>query len=60
MLDANNHPIQIAKVYVSNAEDTAISNLTDAVGGFILKGIPFGNSSLHIEASGHTSSTRYL
>lgn len=57
ILDVNNHPINGALVSLTNSK-LKLSNTTDRMGKFYLRGTPFGTITLKVEAYAHETVTR--
>lgn len=59
VLDEQNHPIKGAQVTLIDSKEK-ISNTSDYMGKFELKGTPFGTVTLKVDAYGHESATRLV
>lgn len=57
ILDVKNHPINGALVTLTNSKQK-LSNTTDVMGQFYLRGTPFGTITLKVEAYAHETVTR--
>lgn len=57
IMDVKNHPINGALV-ILNSSKQKLSNTTDQMGKFLLRGTPFGTISLKVEAYAHETVTR--
>lgn len=57
ILDARNHPIPGASITLTNSKQK-LTNTSDQMGRYHLRGTPFGLITLKVDAYGHESATR--